>query len=439
MNFLDYLVDPVVRGPTIASMLMSLTSALIGVIPFLKKRSLIGEALSHSAYPGIVLSVVALALFSSFSENSVAIGILIGAFLSALLGLYFIDLLEKHLKISDDAALCFVLSIFFGVGVLIASRIQVSHSLLYKQIQLFLYGQAATMTDAHIFLYGTLCLFAIIFVTLLYRLLQIVNFDRQFAKSIGIWVKGVEFFSFFLLIFAIVIGMRSVGVVLMSGMLIAPAVAARQWTNQLSHLFAIAGAIGLCSGFLGNFFSLEIPKWLGIDVSLPTGPMILLTSSFICFFSLFFAPKEGLVNRAIRIYRFQRQCIVENLLKTLWKRGEGAVFSSTEMKSEIQLYALKFRLLVFLLIHQGWLMRIGRDRFALTKDGFERARRIIRLHRLWEVYLVSFLGQGVERVHKSAEEMEHILTPDLERQLTELLNDPKKDPHNQPIPKQDLS
>lgn len=72
-------------------------------------------------------------------------------------------------------------------------------------------------------------------------------------------------------------------------------------------------------------------------------------------------------------------------------------------------------------------------KYHLTSDGIQRAARVIRLHRLWEAYLV-YLGQGIEKVHRSAEEMEHIISPEIEAQLTELLNDPKQDPHLQPIP-----
>lgn len=76
--------------------------------------------------------------------------------------------------------------------------------------------------------------------------------------------------------------------------------------------------------------------------------------------------------------------------------------------------------------------------YKLTKEGRLRAGKIIRFHRLWEVYLANYVGVGHERVHRNAEEMEHIITPELEQELTLLLNDPKLDPHAQPIPPKDL-
>jgi manganese/zinc/iron transport system permease protein len=83
---------------------------------------------------------------------------------------------------------------------------------------------------------------------------------------------------------------------------------------------------------------------------------------------------------------------------------------------------------------QGWIKREKNDYYHLTKEGQQRAAKIVRLHRLWEVYLTNYLGMGGERVHRNAEDMEHILTPELERELTLLLKDPKQDPHQQPIP-----
>lgn len=431
---IDFLVDPVLRAPTIGSMLMCLASSLVGVVVFIRKRSLLGEALSHASYPGVVIGVVLVAAFFPNADRGVALGILIGAFLSGLLGLWIIDLLEKRFHVKNDAALCLVLSVFFGIGVLIASRIQITHALWYKQIQLFLYGQTATMTDVHIFIYSALSLITIFSLIFLYRCIEIINFDRDFAKSIGVRVRTVESALFFLLVLAIVIGIRSVGVVLMSGMLIAPAVAARQYTHSLFMLFILSGFFGLLSGFFGNYFSLVLPEVLNQEISLPTGPMILLTASAICFFSILFAPGCGLLSRFFRILKFRKQCLVENTLKAFREKGWNADVSPSDLHFWRYLSHFRIWLVVEHLVNQGWLIRINRKSYRLTPDGWERASRIVRLHRLWEVYLVDYLGQRAEKVHRNAEEMEHIITPELEKELTELLGDPKEDPHRQPIP-----
>jgi manganese/zinc/iron transport system permease protein len=436
-----YLTDPVLQAPTIGSMLMCLSSALVGVIVFLRKRSLLGEALSHATYPGVVLSVLFMATFFPLSSDWVALAILIGAFLTSLLGLWVIEKMERRFHVKNDAALCFVLSVFFGVGVLVASRIQFTHALWYKTVQIFLYGQAATMTDIHVWIYALLALLLIALLFILYRQIEMVIFDRDFSKTVGVAIRSIDALLFLLLVLAIVIGIRSVGVVLMAGMLIAPAVAARQLSHRLWAVFLFAAAIGAFSGFLGNYLSVEIPEWgnrQGWDwkFSLPTGPMILLSASTLCLFALLFAPQNGLISRLLRILRFREQCMRENLLKYLWRRGIAGDAPLSAIKEWQPLSFFQMRLLVWRLKRQGWIEESATHVIRLTKDGRLRAAHIVRLHRLWEVYLVS-LGQGAEKVHRSAEEMEHIITPELERELSELLGDPKQDPHAQPIPPKD--
>ncbi|MBY0528929.1 MAG: metal ABC transporter permease [Rhabdochlamydiaceae bacterium] len=434
-----YFTDPVLQGPTIGSILMCFSSALVGVIVFLRKRSLLGESLSHATYPGVVLSVLLVSTFFPDAEEIIAIAILIGAFFTSILGLWLIEKLERRFKVKNDAAMCLILAVFFGVGILIASRLQSTHALWYKTIQIFLYGQAATMTGIHVLLYLVLACLMGASVLFLYRQIEIMTFDRNFARSVGMPLSLLDTLIFILLVLAIVIGIRSVGVVLMAGMLIAPAVAARQFTDRLWAVFLLASLFGALSGFLGNYLSVELPAWgmrqgLGWKFSLPTGPMILLSASSLCLGALLFAPSYGLLSRGFRILHFRTQCLAENLLKSLWKKGEGARVSASLVKRSLSLSLFHARALLFYLSFQGWLEPAPEGGYRLTNDGVNRALRIVRLHRLWEVYLVH-LGQGVEKVHRSAEEMEHILTPELEHELTLLLQDPKHDPHQQPIPR----
>lgn len=439
-SFWLYFTDPVLRAPTIGSMLMCLAAALIGVIAYLRKESLLGEALSHASYPGVILGAIFATTWIDADLNQIwpAVFSIVGAFLSALLGHFAIYFLETRWKINSDAALCFVLSVFFGIGILIASLIQFTHSALYKQSLGYLYGQAATMDDRHIMLYGILSLLVAAMILLFYKELKVLTFDRDYAFSIGLKVHFIDSIVLIFLSLSIVVGIRSVGVVLMSAMLIAPAAAARQYTHRLSYMLLLAGLFGLISGFLGNVISSEFTSYLSLKypserLSLPTGPMIVLVASLICIASLLFAPERGLFIRLARITYFRSRCLRENLLKTMWRQGKEHAFTIEELRHYQTISKIYLWFMLNSLTHQGWIQRV-QGGYRLTPDGIHRAVRILRLHRLWEVYLCDYLGVGVERVHKSAEEMEHILTPELEQELTILLNDPKIDPHHQPIP-----
>ena len=441
MHFSLYFCDPVLRAPTIGCMLMCLTAGLVGVLVFLRKQSLIGEALSHASYPGVIFGVLFTGIFFplDYTDAIFSISILLGATLSALAGLWTIHFLETRMKVASDAALCFTLSSFFGIGLTMVSEVQFSFTTLYKRASIYLYGQAATMTDIHIYIYGFLALTVIFIIILFYSELQILTFDRAFAKSLGIHVHVMDVLIFTLLILAVIIGIRSVGVVLMSAMLIAPPVAARQFTNRLSHLFILSGLFGVISGFLGNYLSVEITTLLTnyipqFKIVLPTGPMIVIVASCICFLSLLFAPERGFLLRAIRIGKFRYKCLCENLLKAIWRMGDQTVVCFDRLHEQQSCSKIYLNFALHRMVKNGWLKKTDNGLYQLTRDGQLRAAKIVRLHRLWEVYLVDYMGVGTEKVHRNAEEMEHIITPELEQQLMLLLNDPKYDPHHQPIP-----
>lgn len=436
-----YFTDPILRAPTIGCMLMCLSAALVGVIAFLRKQSLVGEALSHASFPGVILGV--LSAGTLFEETSSLFWLppltIAGAFLFAWLGLIGIHFLETRGKVRSDSALCFILSAFFGLGITLASHVQFVHSNLYIQALSYLYGQAATMIDIHVLIYGLLSIAVLAMIMIFYKELQILIFDKHYAKSLGIRVQMIRSLTVLLMALAIVIGIRSVGVVLMSAMLIAPAAAARQFTHRMSRMFILAGIFGLLSGYLGVLSSVELTnsfseRFPNERLAFPTGPMIVLVATLICLIALLFAPERGLVTRLIRRLYFRHTCTSENILKAMWRLNPKAEHSLSELMRFQNVSKLYLILIMRQLKRSGWIEIAKRGGYKLTSDGFHRASHIVRLHRLWELYLADYLGIGAERVHRSAEEMEHIITPELERELTELLRDPKFDPHHQPIP-----
>ena len=409
---LEYFSDPILRAPTMGCILMCVASSLMGAIAFLTRKSLLGESISHGAYPGIVLGTL-LGLGSEWMA-------MVFALLSSMICLKAIGMMEKK-GVRSDAALCFALSSFFGIGILLMSYLQHSAPVLAKKMQLYLYGQAATMTDGHVFVYGALALGVVGFVTLAYRPLQAILFDPLFSKSAKIGGASLEKFIFFLFLLAIVLGVRSAGVVLVSGMLIAPVSAARQFTDRLSSLLGLSACFGAFSALLGNVLALE---W-----RLPTGPAIVLIGAALAVLSLLFAPKRGALFRAARILRFRMRCVEENILKTIWRKG---TLSFVRLRKSQHVPKAALLLILLRMKREGYLTGNAKG-YDLSKDGFAKATRIVRLHRLWEVYLTD-LGWPHDKVHASAEEMEHILTKDLEERLSKLLSDRKFDPHQQPIP-----
>lgn len=392
---------------------MSLSSALVGCMIFLRRRSLIGETLSHAAFPGILVGVFLGSFLFNSRTNGLFYSMTIGGFLFALLGLKCVDWMERLWRVKSDSALTFVLASFMGFGILLASVLQQSHPAGYRLALLYLYGQAATMTYSQALLYGIFASILAVFVFSFLPYLKLITFDTTHAQILGLRYKFLENISFFFIVSAIILGTRSVGVVLMAGMLIGPAVAARPWSRSFSSMLFLSAAFSIASALIGNILSLHLSSE---TLSFPTGPMILLSAASLCLISLLTAPHSGLLIRLFRMQSFRFQCKMENGLKLIWRRPH----LQNQLPYLIH-YALRLK---------GWISKDGK----LTFSGEKKAERIVRLHRLWEVYLVEYLGQNAEKVHRTAEELEHLFSPALEEKLSELLNNPLKDPHEQPIP-----
>lgn len=418
MKLFFYFFDPIMQIPLFGTICVSIFLALIGVIFFLKKASLLGEALSHGAYPGLILGSLLL--------GGAHLGIFFGGMLCALFALFSIFYLIQKEKMDPDLSLLFVLSTFFGLGVVLASRVQFVNSPAYQQIHSYLLGQATLISKEAVNIYAIFTLILASFIVLCYRPLHMMLFDPLFAQSKGSfsWINNL---LFLFLAIAIVFGIRCVGVVLISGMLVAPAVAARQWTHHLSTIFILAAVFAAFSAYLGGVVSFEVQLARGY---LPMGPMIVFIASLLAFFSLLFAPKRGYLSRIIRMIAFRSKCVQENLLKLIWKEKKLDI---QQLKQKNRQRPLFLQLILFLMQKKGWIHK-ERQTYALSLSGKEKAQHIVRLHRLWELYLNSHVGIDKHLVHPSAEEMEHILTKELEEKLDKLLENPKKDPHQQPIP-----
>ena len=395
------------------------------MIAFVRRQSLFGEVLSHASYPGIVLALLLVNYILPFQEESWWIVVLIGAFLSSLIGAYLLKVIEEKFKVNNDAALCLVLSSFLGMGVLVASRVQVVSPRAMKEVSIFLCGQAATMTDQHVYVYALLALLIALFITIFFRQIQAVSFDPDFSKLKGYSLSWINRSIMILFALAVVMGVQGVGVVLMAGMLIAPAITARFLTNRLGLMFPIAALVGAFSGFFGNVLSVSLSY--KAHIALPTGPMILGVASFITFMTCLVSPKKGLIIRCSRLLAFRFRCLRENILKFLWKK-KSASFADMQRAHHISPIAL-FCILELL----KWEKCIDNG-YTLLPKGKEQAEYIVRLHRLWEVYLYRYLGIAGEKVHVEAEQMEHVITKEIEEELTMLLDNPSLDPHNQPIP-----
>ncbi|MEQ8533074.1 MAG: iron chelate uptake ABC transporter family permease subunit [Imperialibacter sp.] len=416
--------DPNIRYVVVGSVLLAISAAIVGCFTFLKKRALIGDAVAHSVLPGVCLAFVV-----TGTKNPIYL--IIGAFITGWLSLRFIDMIVRYSKLKEDTAIGLTLSVFFGLGILILTAIQHSGNANQSGLDQFLFGKAASLVGQDLIVFGSVSVILLLVVGLLFKELTLLAFDEQFGKAIGMPVKGLELVLTTLTVLAVVTGIQAVGVVLMAAMLITPAAAARFWTDKLTTMVFLAALFGAISGVSGAYISFVAP-------AMPTGPWIVLVISFIAMSSFFIAPRKGILYKQFQQRKYQKQILEENILKAFFHLGEAdAQYYGLRKISDLisQRRFVKGRLKGGLqkLVRSGFLKQ-DREGWVLTEEGKNKGQRIVKLHRLWELYLTEYLRIAPDHVHDEAETIEHIITPEIEARLEKKLNYPSVDPHNETIP-----
>ena len=416
--------DPNIRFVVLGSVILAASSAVVGTFTFLKKRALSGDAVAHSVLPGVCLAFV-------LAGNKNPFALIIGAFVTGWISLICIDIITRKSKIKEDTAIGLVLSVFFGMGILFLTAIQRSGNAAQSGLDHFLFGKAASLIGEDLWVFGITGVLLIFTIAAFYKELKIISFDPQFAYASGLPVKMLDLLLTSLTVLAVVIGIQAVGVVLMAAMLITPAAAAKYWTNKLITMILLAAAFGAFSGITGAFISYVAP-------SMPTGPWIVVVISMIAVGSFFFAPKKGIISKEIQQNKNKNKILEDNILKLFYHLSEGkkdfyAGRSVSDMMEKRHMEEGLLQKGLQRLIKKGLIVKKN-DRWQLTGEGKTKGQRVVKLHRLWELYLTSHLQIAPDHVHEDAETIEHVITPEIEKALEKLLKYPAIDPHKEDIP-----
>ncbi|MCR9252805.1 MAG: metal ABC transporter permease [bacterium] len=417
---------PNIKYVLFGSILLAVSSAIVGCFTFLKKKALVGDVVAHAVLPGICLSFL-------LTGNKNPLYLIIGAFITGWISIVVIDGIVRKTKLKEDTATGLSLSVFFGIGILLLTFIQKSGNAAQSGLESFLFGKAAALVGADMWLFASVSVALLIAVFLLFKEFTLISFDQNFGAAIGFPVKGLNLILTTLTVLAVVIGIQAVGVVLMAAMLITPAAAARFWTDDLKTMIILAAIFGAVSGTAGAYISFVAP-------SMPTGPWIVMVISIIALTSFFFAPKKGILYKALKRRRIKNLILQENILKMFFQLGEEAGDFNTgrsvlELQDKRPFRTKELDSGLKRLQLQGYLTNQN-DKWQITSEGQNKGRRIVKLHRLWELYLTTYLRIAPDHVHEDAEKIEHIITPELEARLEKLLDYPELDPHQSKIPYQ---
>src|SRR5690554_5495552 len=391
--------DPNVVFVVVGISFLSISAAMVGTFTFLDKKALIGDAISHAVLPGVCLAFMMVGTKNPY-------WIVAGAFATGALATYAISWISQQTKLKEDTVIASVLSVFFGVGIVFMTKLQQTGNAAISGLDHFLFGNAISIVGEDILVYGTLAFITIFAILFFYKEFQLLIFNKDFARAIGLPVKRLEFLFNSLMVLAVVTGIQAIGVVLMAALLITPAAAAKFWTNRLSKMLTISVVIALFSGISGAYISFVLPN-------MPTGPWVVVVLSALAFFSFFFSPTKGLVTRWYSTRSYQRKIHEDHLLKVLYHASEKQL-AGLPIPAINQHFTHKEKQTVAsinTLIKRGYLY-VDQGTVSLTKSGSSEAKRIIRLHRLWELYLTEHVNIAPDHVHDIAGKIEHILTPE---------------------------
>jgi manganese/zinc/iron transport system permease protein len=398
------------------SILLTASTAVIGSFSYVRRQALIGDAIAHALLPGICLAF----MWTGSKSPWVLVP---GAILTGWLSVLCQETIVKYSKIKEDAALGIVLSVFFAFGIVLLTYIQQHGYASQSGLDKFLFGNAASLLLPDLLSFGLLALAVLLLVLAFYKEFLTYSFDPNFAETVGMSSTWLRLLLNGLTVVAVVIGIQAVGVVLMAAVLITPAAAARSWTHRLPTMILLAATFSGSSAIAGVSVSM-------LASGLPTGPLIVVVLSLIAVVSFLFAPQKGLISRNRRQQFHQRKINRENLLKLLYHHrslGLKAIYEHRPMEER----SIKKGLAE---LQQAQWVRQENKAYQLTEPGEKAARRIIKLHRLWEYYLSHKVHIAPDHVHEDAEMMEHILTPEMEALLEKELGFPEKDPHQSEIP-----
>lgn len=296
--FSDYTARTILLGA--AS--LGVVSGVVGSYAVLRKQSLVGDVMSHAALPGIVLAFMIVGVKEQLP-------IFIGAALSAVLAVFLINLVTGNSRIKTDSAMGMALSVFFGLGLVLLTYAQKMPDANQAGLDKFLFGQAEALVEKDVLVIGVTGLFALLVVGLFWKEFKLLCFDPDFGGTMGFSMKSLDLLVTAVIVSAIVIGLQTVGVVLMSSMLIAPAVAARQWTGGMGSMVILSALIAAVSGVTGVALS------AGFE-NVPTGPAVIVCVSVIAFFSVLFSP-NGFFTLRFKDARSRREIKKDYVLKAL--------------------------------------------------------------------------------------------------------------------------
>ncbi|MCP3904244.1 MAG: iron chelate uptake ABC transporter family permease subunit [Planctomycetes bacterium] len=405
------------------TMLLGLAAGVAGTYMLLRRRALIGDALSHATLPGVALAFIVMAHLTG--DGKQLTGLLVGAAVFGLLGVGAILLIKNVSRIKEDAALGIVLSVSFGLGVVLLGLIQKMPTGGQAGLGSFIEGNAAAMLAGDAVIIGGTAFVVLALCAALHKEFAILSFDVDFARAQG-WPTGwLDLLMMTVVTAVTVVGLQAVGLILIIALLIIPAAAARFWTNHLRSMLVVSGVIGAGSALVGTIVSALFER-------LPAGAVIVVFAAAAFAFSALVGARGGLLVRGLAHLRLRRTVAHQHLLRAMYEELETADALGQPASAPMTIERLmrtrswsgpRLKRVIAAARRRGLLARAGGQRgtWHLTDAGLEEAARIAGNHRLWEMYLITYADIAPSHVDRDADQIEHVLGETMVDELRRLL------------------
>jgi len=292
----------------VSSLMLGSAAGLVGCFAYWKRQSLMSDALAHAALPGVVIG------FALLGHKSLPV-MLAGAAASALLGALATAAIRSHTRIKEDTAMGIILSVFFGLGIMLLTIVSRMPGGGQSGLDSFIFGQAAAMVRQDMLVMTAAAMVVLLVVLVSFKEWKLYLFDPAFARGIGLSGRLMDAAWMTLLVAIIVIGIQAVGVILMAALLIIPAVSARYWTNAFGRMLALSALFGGGAGAVGTWVSTWGAGW-------PTGPFIVMAAAGMFLVSLFLGLRKGLLVKAMLRRRQVRRLQAGTVRKDALAGGE---------------------------------------------------------------------------------------------------------------------
>ncbi|MEM9575404.1 MAG: metal ABC transporter permease [Pseudomonadota bacterium] len=380
---------------TIGAALLGMAAGVGGTFLFLRKRALVSDAISHATLPGVGLAFMVMVAFGGDGRN--LIGLLLGAALSAGLGLLVVHWLTTRTRLAEDAAIGAVLSVFFGFGIVLLTVVQSMNAGRQAGLEGFLLGSTAGMLRADAVTIAVSAALTLALVLLLRRPLTLASFDPEFAAASGQNVPRTDLAMMGLVLAVTVVGMKIVGLILIVALLIIPPVTARFWTERTDRVVILSGAFGGVAAYVGACLSAVVPD-------LPTGPIIVLVGFAFFLLSLLLAPGRGVLAAYLSHRRFQRRVHL--------RQGLLALAQGQPIYEKLTLRLLR---------RAGWTRRDG----VPTEVGRGRASRALLDETRWQLIRRDPSFEAAAAHYDGLMPIERVLTQDQIAEIDSRIPAPK--------------